>query len=345
MKKSLILTTLIALTLIGCQKPSTENPTPLTENPKSIQIITSFYPLKFLTQEITGNTQQVINLAGSTDVHDYIPSPQDIVKLNQADLIILQGNYLEAWSEDLIPQLQKKNIPILEVTKHIELRKDKDHNQDEEYESDHHEEENHEEHHQHENHENHEEHQEEKQHDQDHHNHHHGEFDPHTWLDPILAQDMIDLITKELIKINPDQKSLYLTNAKNLKDKFQTLHKKFQTQLQQCKNQEVIISHNALGYLEDRYKFKTHPITGFSTQDQPSAKILSQLKEEAAKGITHILIEENNIQKFAQTLAQETGLQTLTINPLGRGTLDPQKDFLDIMEENLKNLKTALQCP
>jgi hypothetical protein len=34
----------------------------------------------------------------------------------------------------------------------------------------------------------------------------------------------------------------------------------------------------------------------------------------------------------------------LPINPLGRGTLDPKKDFFDIAEENLESFKTALNC-
>jgi len=87
-----------------------------------------------------------------------------------------------------------------------------------------------------------------------------------------------------------------------------------------------------------------HTIAGISSQDEPSAQILAELKKEAEEGITHILIEENNVRRFADTLARETGLATLPTNPLGRGTLDPQKDFFDIMQENLQSFKTALNC-
>ena len=78
--------------------------------------------------------------------------------------------------------------------------------------------------------------------------------------------------------------------------------------------------------------------------DEPSAKTLANLKDEAAEGMTHILIEENNVQKFAETLAEETGLEGLTLNPLGRGTLSADKDFFMVMEENLASFKTALGC-
>ena len=114
-----------------------------------------------------------------------------------------------------------------------------------------------------------------------------------------------------------------------MKGSFAQLDQAFKTGLANCANKEFIISHDAYGYLVRRYGFKVHTIAGFSPHDEPSAKILAELKKEAEEeGITHILIEENNVRRFADTLARETGLMTLSANPLGRGTLDPKKDFL-----------------
>ena len=155
---------------------------------------------------------------------------------------------------------------------------------------------------------------------------------------------MTDHILQAIVKTDAANEATYLANAKMLKDRFAQLDQAFQTGLAQCVNNKMIISHDAYGYLARRYGFEFHSITGFSPQDEPSAKILAELKREAEKGITHILIEENNIRRFADTLARETGLKTLPINPLGRGTLDPQKDFFDIMEENLSSFKIALNC-
>lgn len=67
-------------------------------------------------------------------------------------------------------------------------------------------------------------------------------------------------------------------------------------------------------------------------------------KVEAEEGITHILVEENSVKAFAETLARETGLATLPVSPLGRGTLDPSKDFFDVMNTNLNSFKIALNC-
>lgn len=339
MKKSLLLLSFLSLSLVGCETPSstttenTENQNITTEAPK--QIVTSFYPLAFMAEQIVGDKAEVINLAGASDVHDYEPSPQDMVNITTADLVIFQGAELEAWSEDVIPTLTNAT---LEVTHDLNLAKAEAHekhaapadHEEDEHEDEHHEDE--------------EEHHEDEHEEESHDEHAHGEFDPHTWLDPVLAQDMTDEILEAIIHIDPVNQDRYTAKAQNLKDRFAALNTAFETQLSQCSRDEVIVSHDAYGYLARRYGFVMHAIGGLSTQDEPSAKILAELKAEAEEGITHILVEENSVRRFADTLATETGFTTLPINPLGKGTLDPNKDFFDIMKENLKSLQTALNC-
>jgi len=336
MKKSLLLLTLLSLTLVGCDQTQTITPSEPTTlvNEGPVEIVASFYPLAFMATEIAGDNANVLNLAGSVDVHSYEPSPQDLVKLNAADLVVFQGAELEPWTEAVIPDLETKGVTTLEVTHHLDLAKMEEHE-----DHDDHEDEDHEEEHEDEHEDEHDDHEEDG-----HDDHNHGEFDPHTWLDPVLAQTMIDEILENLISIDPQNEAAYQKNAQALKDRFVALDNDFMASLAQCTNDELIASHDAYGYLARRYGFEVHAITGFSPKDEPSAKILAELKEEAEEGITHILIEENNIRRFADTLARETGLETLPANPLGRGTLDPSKDFFDVMQENLSSIKTALNC-
>ncbi len=225
MKKSLLI--ISTLFFFGCEN-ATHNPqeiNPKEPTNKKLQIVTSFYPLAFMTQEIVGEKANVINLAGNQDAHDYQLSPQDMVKLNQADLVVFQGAQLEPWAEDLIPQLQNKKIKTLEVTHNLNLSEIKEPHEHEEHEK-----------------------------EASEHSHHHGKFDPHTWLDPVLAQDMITEITKSLIAIDHDSKEIYKNNANQLKNKFQKLEQDFQKQLSQCERDEVIISHDAFGYIAKRFR-------------------------------------------------------------------------------------------
>ncbi|RVU86299.1 hypothetical protein EOL70_02295 [Leucothrix sargassi] len=341
MKKLLLSLSIASSLLLSAQSVSMA-----AEAPKSI--VTSFYPLAYMAEQIVGDNAEVINLAGSVDVHDYTPSPRDLVKLNKSDLVLFQGAELEAWADDVIPGLKEKGVATFEVSSNLTLAKMEEH---EDHHDDH--EDEGEEKHSDEHHDKHEDKHEENHkdkhddHDDDeagHDEHHHGEYDPHTWLDPVLAQQMVSEILKSVLAIDSSNAAVYEANAEALKTRFATLDEAFKTGLANCANDDVIISHDAYGYLARRYGFTAHNITGISSSDVPSAKILADLKKEAAEGITHILIEENNIRRFADTLARETGLATLPANPLGRGTLDPKKDFFDVMEENLSSFKTALNC-
>ncbi len=335
MKKIVLFLSLLSSTLVAYSDNQTsQKDLDTVRTPKLI--VTSFYPLAFMTEQIVGEKAQVINMAGSVDVHVYEPSPQDLVKLNKADLVIFQGAELEPWTDGVIPELKTKGVPAIEVSHSLDLAKTEEHDDHKKHKDEH--EKPADEHHAA------EKSNKKEKHKDEHGEHHHGEFDPHTWLDPVLAQKMVNTILKAVVAIDSANETSYQANAQVLKDRFAQLDKAFQTGLAQCANEELIISHDAYGYLSRRYGFHAHTITGFSPHDEPSAKILAALKEEAEEGISHILIEENNIRRFADTLARETGLETLPANPLGRGTLNPQKDFFDVMQENLNSFKTALNC-
>ena len=330
MKATFLFISVLSFLLIACSENQAPQQTPKpvktidSELQVQKQIIVSFYPLAFITEQIVGDKAQVTNMAGSVDVHTYEPSPQDLVKLNKADLVVFQGAQLEPWTESVIPALKAKNMSTLEVTHDIELMKMEEHDEHENSE------------------ENGDKHvaSEGEEHDE----HHHGEFDPHIWLDPVFAQKMTNEILDAVVKVDVANKDIYEANAKALNDRLAQLDKAYQSGLTKCKNEKMIISHDAYGYLAHRYGFEFHSIAGLSPKDEASAKILAELKQKAQEGISHILVEENAVRRFADTLARETGLGTLPVNPLGRGTLDSRKDYFDIMQENLSSFKTALNC-
>ena len=303
-------------------------------NPDSKAVVASFYPLAFMAAEIAGTQLDVLNLSSAVDVHEYRPSPQDMAQLNNARLVIYQGAQLEPWVADVIPALQKAGVATLEVSAGVQLREmeehDEHHGEHEDEQGDEHEDDEH--------------HDEHDDHDDHEHHHDHGEFDPHTWLDPVLAQQMAQNIGDAMAAADPANAAQYRARADELAQRFAQLDERYQAELQNCQVPEAIVAHDAYGYLADRYGLALHAIAGLSTQDEPSAKILAELAQEAEHGITHVLVEDNNIREFALTLARETGLQTLPINPLGRGTSAPDQDFFGAMEANLSSFKAALGC-
>jgi zinc transport system substrate-binding protein len=62
---------------------------------------------------------------------------------------------------------------------------------------------------------------------------------------------------------------------------------------------------------------------------------------------TVIFFETLVSAKLSETLAREVGARTLVLNPVEGLTADEEKagkDYIGLMEDNLRNLRTALDC-
>jgi zinc transport system substrate-binding protein len=284
-----------------------------TKNNNSISVVTSFYPLAFFTKEIAGDYAQVSNISGNKSPHSYKLSPKDRASLSKADLVIYQGIGLESWTEDTIPELEKNGIKVLEASHDLKLNKRHEETEEDNHEVD------------------------------EHDDHKHGEFDPHTWLDPILAKQISEEITEKLIEIDPKNKNEYKDNLSKLVIKLDNLDKEYNNYITNCINESAIVSHDAFGYLEKRYNFELHPISGISPNDEPSVKIIAELKNIVKQEkITHILTEKNNIEKYSKTISKETGLEILSIDPMG---ITPKNsDYFKTSKENILSISKALKC-
>lgn len=65
-------------------------------------VAASFYPVWFFATEIGGTRADVaLIVPAGVEPHDYEPTPQDIVRIGQSRLVILNGGGIEPWSSDI----------------------------------------------------------------------------------------------------------------------------------------------------------------------------------------------------------------------------------------------------
>ncbi len=318
-----------------------QNNTDSTDSSEGLQVATSFYPLEFALERITGDLGRVTNIGANKDPHDFEPTTRDILALQSADVVVLQGAEFEPWSDSVKAQLESEGVPVIIATADISLGENEHKH---EHGDEHQHEENHDEH-EHEEYEKREHgHEEEKhEHEDVHDDHDHGALDPHTWLDPVLFSETVEHLTEEIVQLDPDNAATYRSNAEQLMSELMSLNTDYSNRLANCQLDEVIISHDAFGYVADRYEFTVHTITGLSTQDTPSATTLAELRAEAEEGIGAILLEQNSVTAYGETLARETGLQTLSISPIAYN-VPSGEDYLSLMQANLDTFATALRC-
>ncbi len=172
--------------------------------------------------------------------------------------------------------------------------------------------------------------------------------DPHFWLDPILAQQIVNNIRDGLIKADAKDKDYFTDRAKAYNDKLAQLDQEFKTGLTTCESRSAITSHAAFGYLAKQYNLDIVSIAGISPDEEPSAAKLAELTQLIKdKQIKYVFFESLVSSKLAKTLANETGAKTAVFDPVEGISDEDQKqgkDYLSVQRENLQNLRTALAC-
>lgn len=172
--------------------------------------------------------------------------------------------------------------------------------------------------------------------------------DPHIWLDPVLAQQIVFALRDTFIAADPEHARDYDASAEGLVAALQSLNSDYAGALAQCELNDIIVSHDAFGYLARRYNFNLHPIAGLSPEAEPSVRDLSDLARLAEVLDVKIVFFETLVSpELANTLAAEVGAETAVLNPLeglSQVEIAAGQDYLSVMEANLTALQAAMLC-
>jgi zinc transport system substrate-binding protein len=279
-------------------------PKPATKSVK-LQVMTSFYPLYFFIEQIAGDKADVVNITPvGVEPHDYEPTAQDMAQIENSKILVLVGLGFEPWGNNVRKNLQFKNTVIAFVGDEIM-------NQSEVGEKK-------------------------------------NVIDPHVWQSPLMAKKIIDRITVNLMEVDSANSSYYQKNAAKIKTRLDELDTQYKEGLAHCAQKNIITSHAAFGYVAAEYGFKQVPIAGLSPDAEPSLRQLADIAAFVkANNISYIFFESLASPKLSEILASETGAKTLILNPI-EGLTDEQiskgEDYFTEMQNNLANLKIALQC-
>ena len=285
---------------------------------EKLKLSASMYPLAFFAEQIGGEHVTVTHLVPpGVDAHDFEPTPKDVVRMADSDILLYNGVGLEGWVDKVKRTLEGK-VLIVNTTEGVPLiGADPDHEE-----------------HQHD------------EHEKDH-AHEHGNQDPHVWLDPIRAKQQAAHIKDALVKKDPKHQGEYERNYKRLARRLDDLHHLFKETVDNADGKSFVVSHAAFGYLANRYGLNQISISGLSPSEEPSPGKRREVVETARKHrVRYILFETLVSSKVAKTVQKEVGARPLTLHPLEG--LTPQEksqgeDYFTLMEKNAKHLGKALE--
>jgi zinc transport system substrate-binding protein len=310
---------LAALGQSGCAAP--ERPQP----PSKPQVVASIYPVYYFASRIGGDKIDLVQLVpAGAEPHSWEPTPQDLQSLEQAQLFLYSGAGMEGWVADLAEVLEQQQTKVLDVSHNLELMEA-------------------EEGHTHGGQPDHEESPSKEGHHEEEGSH---QYDPHVWMDPVMAGEMARNIAQALREIDRAHGEDYQANLAALEQELEQLDRTMTAELARCRQRKFIVTHAAFGYLAQRYGLEQLPVMGIDAGTEPTPTRLAQLADLARRNNIHtIFLEELVSPRTAQTLAAEINAQTDVLHPIGSLTPEEQEkgeDYFSLMYRNLEKLKGAL---
>lgn len=274
-----------------------------------VNVVTSFYPLYFLAEQIGGEQANVINMIpAGVEPHDWSPKSQDLDTASKAQLFLYNGAGLEGWVDDFLQGLPKNSGPLtVEASEGVaKLSGNPDGGKIDK-----------------------------------------AHVDPHTWVSPKSMLIMAETVRDSFDKADPAREAVYAANYGALAAKLKALDQEYATTLAPLKHRDIVTSHQAFAYLARDYGLQQVAIMGLSPDAEPKAQDLIRIsKYVKAKGIQYIFFEELVSDEIAKTLAREANVKTMVLNPLEGLTPKQEKkgdDYFSLMQANLQNLVQALQ--
>jgi iron chelate ABC superfamily ATP binding cassette transporter, binding protein len=86
---------------------------------KPFTVVTTFTVIADMAQNVAGDDAKVLSITKpGAEIHDYEPTPQDLVKAQQADLVLWNGLNLERWFERFFANV--KDVPSVVVSEGVE---------------------------------------------------------------------------------------------------------------------------------------------------------------------------------------------------------------------------------
>ena len=148
------------------------------------------------------------------------------------------------------------------------------------------------------------------------------------------------------MKADPENRDYYEANYKKYAGEFDELDKEIRDGLANVKKRDIIVAHEAFGYLCNAYDLTQLAIEGLTPDSEPDPAKMEEVIEYAKKYDIHtIFFEELASPKVAKTVAKEVDAVTAVLNPiegLSEEDIQAGEDYFSVMRKNLEALQKAL---
>lgn len=274
---------------------------------KDYKIVTTIFPLYDITSSIYGDDDIKLIIKPGTELHDYEPTPEDIINIKEADILIYNGGESEEWIEKILEDT-KEDATVIRTMDLVE-NLEEEHEHEHEYEDEHED----------------------------------AEYDEHIWANPKNVIKIVEKVSSVLSEKYPAKQQKISQNAKDYTAKMQEIDKRF-SELQKHNNGNTIVVADRFPFAHfiHEYDFKyIAAFSGCSHDTEVSSAKLSELIEtiKSQKQKTVYTLELSN-QKIANTIKDATGAEIKTLYSGETVTLEDYNNNVGLYELYNRNYET-----
>jgi zinc transport system substrate-binding protein len=277
-----------------------------------INVVTTIFPPFDFVRQIAGDkVNLVMLLPPGAESHSYEPTPQDIIKIQKANVFIYVGGDSDAWVDRILSSINTSKMKIVKMMDACPTVKEEtvegmtpgvpaiD-------------------------------------------------YDEHVWTSPANAQLIVEAIAKTLEEADQNNADYYQDKARAYIADLGELDASFTDVIKSGKRKEIIVGDRfPFRYFVDHYGLKYYAaFPGCSTQTEASAGTVAFLiKKVKADKIPVVFHIELSNDKIASTIAEASGAQVMeldSIHNVSKKEFDSGATYMSLMQHNVEALKAAL---
>ena len=283
---------------------------------RKISIVATIFPGYDFARNIADeNAEITMLLKPGTESHNYDPTPQDIIKIQDADLFIYVGGESDQWVDEILNSSSKKPKKVISMMDCVEkleeeivegMQAEEDPDSDE------------------------------------------VEYDEHVWTSPKNAIIISKRISSELKELDSSNAEAYEKRTNQYSKRLSAIDDEIRKTTETSERKMIVFGDRfPFKYLADEYGLNYYAaFPGCSSETEPSAKTVAFLIDKVRdEKIPVVFSIEFSNGKIADTICESTGAKKLTLNSCHNVTqkqFDDGVTYYDLMKENTEKLREAL---
>ena len=274
-----------------------------------LNVVSSVAPITNIVQNIGGDKIDLVGLVPEgVNSHTFELKPSDTIKINDADLVIIDGLNLEANVEKVAENVISKNpeIQLLKLGDNTIAKEDWVFDFSFPNEK--------------------------------------GDPNPHLWLNVEYAMNFANLTRDKLIEMDPSNSQYYIDNS----NKYTKLLRQLDTGIKKSietipvENRKLLTYHDSWAYFSPRYGMTVIGAIQASDFSDPSPKdiadLIDQVRIEKVPAIFASEVFPTNIVDQIAKEGNVTIVETLSDDDLPGNLGDNNHSYVGMMLENMKNM-------